>query len=592
MIIESILFNQLEVSEDIIRAAHDMGFEETTPIQGKAIPIILQGNDIIAQAPTGTGKTCAFGIPAIESVDTTNEKVQVLILCPTRELVIQTTEELSALAKYKRGIRTLPIYGGQQIDRQIIALKKRPQIIVGTPGRIMDHLRRGTLKLEHLKMIILDEADEMLNMGFREDIDVILESVPEERQFVLFSATLAKAILDIANKYQNNPITVNVVHKELTVPTVKQYYLEVRDSNKVEVLSRLIDANNFKLSVVFCNTKRRVDDLCRDLQARGYSAESLHGDMKQLQRDNVMSRFRNGLIDILIATDVAARGIDVDDVDAVFNYDVPSDEEYYVHRIGRTGRAQREGVSYTFAAGKELAKLRDIQRYTKSKIKLIKPPSIEDIQENKLSGIIDEVKAILAEGKLTKYTGFIEKMLEEVGDIEDENYATSLEVAAAFLKMTMDKMVMGASAEYSVEDLAARSNYDTSKIDGDFVRLFINLGRKDDLQVSELVKFIASNCNITGKEIGRVDMLDKFSFFEVPKKHLGDIMANLVGESLKGRRVNIEVANRKQDGRDRQMGRSTSRRQENNGERRGDSNRRQDGNRSNYRSRSNDKNNR
>ena len=548
MIIESILFNQLEVSEEIIRAAQDMGFEETTPIQAKAIPVILEGKDIIAQAPTGTGKTCAFGIPSIELVDTSDDNVQVLILCPTRELVIQVAEEITALSKYKKGVRVLPIYGGQQIDRQISALRKKPQVIIGTPGRVMDHIRRRTLKLDDLNMIILDEADEMLNMGFREDIDIILESVPEERQFVLFSATLAKAILDIANKYQNDPVKVNVVHKELTVPTIEQYYLEVRDANKVEVLSRLIDANNFKLSVVFCNTKRRVDDLCRDLQARGYSAESLHGDMKQLQRDNVMSRFRNGLIDILIATDVAARGIDVDDVDAVFNYDVPSDEEYYVHRIGRTGRAKRQGVSYTFAAGKELVKLRDIQRYTKSKIKLIKPPSIEDIQENKLSGIMDEVKEVLAEGGLSKYTNYIETLLEEVGDITEENYATSLEVAAAFLKMTMDKLVMGASAELSVEDLSARSSFDANKFDGNMVRLFINLGKKDNLQVSDLVKFIASNCEIKGKEIGRVDMLEKFSFFEVPKNHLENVMTSLIGESLKGRKVNIEVANKKQGG--------------------------------------------
>ena len=493
MVIETILFNQLEVSEEIIRAAGDMGFEETTPIQAKAIPVILEGKDIIAQAPTGTGKTCAFGIPAIESVDPSDDSVQVLILCPTRELVIQVAEELTSLSKYKKGVRVLPIYGGQQIDRQISALRKRPQVIIGTPGRVMDHIRRKTLRLEDLNMIILDEADEMLNMGFREDIDVILESVPEERQFVLFSATLAKAILDIANKYQNDPVKVNVVHKELTVPTIEQYYLEVRDANKVEVLSRLIDANNFKLSVVFCNTKRRVDDLCRDLQARGYSAESLHGDMKQLQRDNVMSRFRNGLIDILIATDVAARGIDVDDVDAVFNYDVPSDEEYYVHRIGRTGRAKRQGVSYTFAAGKELVKLRDIQRYTKSKIKLIKPPSIEDIQENKLTGIMDEVKAVLAEGGLSKYTAYVETLLDEVGDITEENYATSLEVAAAFLKMTMDKLVMGASAELSVEDLSARSGFDPSKFDGNMVRPFINLGKKDNLQVSDLLHQIAKS---------------------------------------------------------------------------------------------------
>jgi len=575
MIIESVLFSQLDVSEQIIKAAQDMGFEETTPIQAKAIPVILQGNDIIAQAPTGTGKTCAFGIPAVEGIDTKNNKVQVLILCPTRELVIQVAEELAALAKYKEDVRILPIYGGQQIDRQMRALRKKPQIIVGTPGRIMDHLRRETLKLDGLKKIILDEADEMLNMGFREDIDIILESVPEVRQFVLFSATLAPAILDIANKYQNDPVTINVVHKALTVPTVEQYYLEVRESNKVEVLSRLIDAHNFKLSVVFCNTKKRVDDLCKDLQARGYSAESLHGDMKQLQRDNVMSRFRNGLIDILIATDVAARGIDVDDVDAVFNYDVPSDEEYYVHRIGRTGRANRLGVSYTFAAGKELVKLRDIQRYTKSKIKCIKPPSIEDIQENKLSGVLDEVKAVLQQGTLNTYISQIEKLLEEVGDVENENFANSLDVAAAFLKIAMDKMVMGASTEVSDEELTRSSNFDLNKIDGDMVRLFINLGRKDNIQVSDLVKFIAATSGIKGKEIGRVDMLDKFSFFEIPKNRLDDVMTSLIGESLKGRRVNIEVANRKQDGRVKQTGRKQSRRQE--------GPKRQEGGRGNYR---------
>lgn len=562
MIIESVLFNQLDVSEEIIKAAHDMGFEETTPIQAKAIPIILTGKDVIAQAPTGTGKTCAFGIPAVEDIDTRKNNVQVLILCPTRELVIQVAEELVALAKYKKDVRILPIYGGQQIDRQMRALRKKPQIIVGTPGRIMDHLRRETLKLEGLNKIILDEADEMLNMGFREDIDIILESVPEVRQFILFSATLAPAILEIANKYQNNPETINVVHKALTVPTIEQYYLEVREHNKVEVLSRLIDANNFKLSVVFCNTKKRVDDLCKDLQARGYSAESLHGDMKQLQRDNVMSRFRNGLIDILIATDVAARGIDVDDVEAVFNYDVPSDEEYYVHRIGRTGRANRLGVSYTLAAGKELVKLRDIQRYTKSKIKCIKPPSMEDIQENKLSGILDEVKATLAEGKLNVYMGHVEKILEEVGDVNSENFATSLEVAAAFLKMAMDKLVMGASTEVSDEELIRNSHFDLNKIEGNTVRLFINLGRKDNIQVSDLVKFIAKASGIRGKEIGRVDMLDKFSFFEIPKKYLDDVMTSLIGESLKGRRVNIEVANKKENGRTSQTGRDASKRQE------------------------------
>ncbi len=343
--------------------------------------------DILAQSQTGTGKTAAFGLPMINNLKI-KDAIGSIILAPTRELAIQVHDELVKLTKYEK-LNIVAVYGGAPIHLQARDLKKA-NIVVGTPGRMLDLIKRKCLHLENIEFLVLDEADEMLNMGFREDIDVILESVPEKRQFVLFSATLAPAILDIANKYQNDPVTINVVHKALTVPTIEQYYLEVRESNKVEVLSRLIDANNFKLSVVFCNTKKRVDDLCKDLQARGYSAESLHGDMKQLQRDNVMSRFRNGLIDILIATDVAARGIDVDDVEAVFNYDVPSDEEYYVHRIGRTGRANRQGISYTFAAGKELVKLRDIQRYTKCKIKLIKPPSMEDIQENKLSGVIDE----------------------------------------------------------------------------------------------------------------------------------------------------------------------------------------------------------
>lgn len=545
-VIENILFSQLNISEDIIKAAQDMGFEETTPIQAKAIPYLLEGKDIIAQAPTGTGKTCAFGIPAIEEIEIRQHHVQVLILCPTRELVIQVAEELSEIAKYKRGIKILPIYGGQQIERQLRALRKNPQIIVGTPGRIMDHLRRETLKLDQLQKVILDEADEMLNMGFREDIDTILESVPDKRQFVLFSATLPPAILEIANKYQNEPVTINVVHKELTVSTVEQYYLEVHENHKVEVLSRLIDAHNFKLSVVFCNTKKRVDDLCKELQARGYSAESLHGDMKQLQRDNVMSRFRHGLVDILIATDVAARGIDVDDVDAVFNYDVPSDEEYYVHRIGRTGRAKRQGVSYTFAAGKELIKLRDIQRYTKSKIKCIKPPSIEDIQENKLSGILDEVKDVLKEGKLSPYTMQIEKLLEELENLSDTSFISSLDIAAAFLKIAMDKTVMGASTDISDEELTKRSHIDMSKIEGDMVRLFINLGHKDNITVSDLVKFVAQTSGMKGKAIGRIDMLEKFSFFEVPKYYLEDVILNLSGESLKGRRINIEIANKKQ----------------------------------------------
>ncbi|MGL5674810.1 MAG: DEAD/DEAH box helicase [Cellulosilyticaceae bacterium] len=547
------------------KAITDMGFEQATPIQGKAIMPMIEGKDIIAQAPTGTGKTCAFGIPAIERVDTKNPHVQVLILCPTRELAIQISEEMSNLSKYKEGVRILPIYGGQSIDRQMASLRKKPQIIIGTPGRVMDHMRRGTLKLDHLQLLVLDEADEMLNMGFREDIDTILESVPEKRQFVLFSATLPKAIMDIANKYQHDVQKISVIHnKVMTVPTIEQFYLEVRDTHKVEVLSRIMDAHNFKLSVVFCNTKKRVDDLCKALQERGYAAEALHGDMKQMHRDSVMSKFRSGLVDILIATDVAARGIDVDDVEAVFNYDVPTDEEYYVHRIGRTGRAGRKGVSYTFAIGRELHKLKEIERYTKSKVKHMKPPTIEVIRENKLSSVLDEVKELLHEGKYSKYTQAIETMVDEINDSTEEITVSSLDIAAAFLQVAMDKLVMGSSEEMNLEEMmkndrgqgrdrgdrGGRSDRgdrggERTYNDQGYVRLFINLGKKDKLKEANLVKIIASETSITGKQIGKIDMLDKFSFVEVPEKFLKEMMLKLPQQKVRGRQINIEVANKK-----------------------------------------------
>ena len=309
----------------------------------KQSPPIFEGKDIIGQAQTGTGKTCAFGIPAIEMLDSSVSGVQVLVLCPTRELAIQVSEELKNVCKYKKGIKILPIYGGQSIDRQIMALKGKPQIIIGTPGRVMDHMRRHTLKLGSLKMIILDEADEMLNMGFREDIDIILEDIPADRQTLLFSATMPKEILELTKLYQKEPALIKTVHKELTIPSIEQFYLEVRESSKLELLCRLIDAKNIKLGLVFCNTKKRVDELTSSLQTRGYSAEALHGDMKQSERDRVMTKFRKGTIDILVATDVAARGIDVNNIEAVFNYDIPSDEEYYVHRIGQDRPCRKNG---------------------------------------------------------------------------------------------------------------------------------------------------------------------------------------------------------------------------------------------------------
>lgn len=442
-----------------------MGFEETTPIQSQSIPHILNGADVIGQAQTGTGKTCAFGIPAIEMLDPNSEKIQVLVLCPTRELAIQTAEELKNVSKYKRDLKILPIYGGQPIERQITALRQRPQIIIGTPGRIMDHLRRHTLKLMHLKMLILDEADEMLNMGFREDIDIILEQVPEDKQTILFSATMPKEILDLTAKYQKQPVLVKAVHKELTVPNIEQFYLEVGGFSKLDLLSRLIDSYNFKLSLVFCNTKRRVDELTSQLQSRGYSSEALHGDLNQVQRDRVMSKFRKGIIDVLIATDVAARGIDVNNIEAVFNYDLPNDEEYYVHRIGRTARAGKAGKAFTLVSGRELYKLKEIQRFTKTKIQPLKPPSLMDIEETKVNKILDSLKVTIAKGQLSKYVSYIEKLLEDTSLTNDSNnYLTSLDLAAALLKTVAEQKSNPENRAFGLADFDNKNVKGSSRV--------------------------------------------------------------------------------------------------------------------------------
>ncbi|MDR2818691.1 MAG: DEAD/DEAH box helicase [Endomicrobium sp.] len=400
-------FTELNLSDEIIKAVSDLGFEEATPIQSLAIPKVMAGLDIIGQAQTGTGKTAAFGIPVLEKIDIKNKNVQAIILCPTRELAIQVSEELKLFSKYKKGINIVPVYGGQPIQRQMAALSKGAQIVIGTPGRVIDHLERKTLKLASAFIAVLDEADEMLDMGFRDDIELILKSMPQERQTVFFSATMPKEFIFLTKKYQKNPETIKVVSEKLTVPLIEQYYFDLREHQKLEALTRCLDMYNPKLSIVFCNTKRKVDEVTSSLQARGYSADALHGDMNQSQRDRVMSKFRSGSIEILTATDVAARGIDVDDVDMVFNFDVPKDDEDYVHRIGRTGRAGRTGKAYSFVSGKDIYKLRDIQKYTKVTIKRTKVPSLTDVENTKTAIMLDKVKEVLKEKDLEKYSQMI-----------------------------------------------------------------------------------------------------------------------------------------------------------------------------------------
>lgn len=437
---DRIQFDEFGLTPPVARAIKEMGFEESTPIQTKAIPAIRTGQDVIGQAQTGTGKTCAFAIPAIEMMNTQDEAVQVLVLCPTRELAIQTAEEFESVSKFTERVRILPVFGGQSIERQIQALKKRPQIIIGTPGRVMDHMRRRTLKLGGLKMMILDEADEMLSMGFQEDIDTILKETPEDKQTILFSATMPKSILTITKKYQDNPVHIKIEHQQLTVPNIEQYSIEVRESSKIDILSRVIDGHNINLALVFCNTKRKVDELTMRLKTWGYSAAALHGDIRQNERINVLNKFKNGETSVLVATDVAARGIDVDNIEAVFNYDLPNDEEYYVHRIGRTGRAGKTGKAYTFISGREWKKLKDIQRYTKAKVKQIKAPTKFDIEDGKMNELLKKVSTKSAKGSDEVYIEYVERIVDEFSAANVD--ITTLDVAATLLKMLAKKTIV------------------------------------------------------------------------------------------------------------------------------------------------------
>lgn len=428
--VEAMRYEDSDIDPRILRAVTEMGFSEMTPIQQQAIPLLMEGGDVIGQAQTGTGKTAAFGIPMLQRVEEENRNLQGLILCPTRELAIQAAEELRKFSKYMHGIKMVPIYGGQDITRQIKALKGGAQIIVGTPGRVMDHMRRHTIKLQDIKMVVLDEADEMLNMGFREDMETILSQIESEHQTALFSATMPQAILDITDQYQQDAELVRVTKKELTIPLVKQYYFVVKSIYKEEVISRLLVTYGFKRSIIFCNTKKMVDDLAENLKARGYQAEGLHGDMTQKQRDFVMGRFKSGNLEILIATDVAARGIDVDDLEAVFNYDVPQDIEYYVHRIGRTGRAGREGMAFTFAYGRDLYRIRDIERVCKTKMTEMKVPKASEIMAIKLDKVLESAVKTAEKTDLEKLTDQIE---EKLADYE----ADPMELLAALVKQQL-----------------------------------------------------------------------------------------------------------------------------------------------------------
>lgn len=426
-------FSELGLSDDLLKALSDMNFVNPSSIQKEAIPQVLSGNDIIAKAPTGSGKTAAFAIPIIEKLDLNpeNKSIQALVLCPTRELAIQVHREFEKLTKYFENISVVSVYGGQNIEKQLSALKKEPQIIVATPGRLMDHLRRGSIKLNLAHTVVLDEADEMLDMGFREDIYTILEETPVNRQTILFSATMAKDIMELTKKFQKSPNMVDVTDNLMNTPNIEQQYFEVVEKDKIELLTRLLNLHNVNLALVFCNTKSNVDKVVEILKTKGYFSDAIHGDMNQAQREKVMRGFRNGSVKILVATDVAGRGIDVKNIEAVFNYDLPRDDEDYIHRIGRTGRAGTSGISFTFVSKKQVQSLRRIERANGIQIHKKDIPTFEEIQIARVSNFKNKIKSIINEDDLSEYRSNIEAMVNDGIDVTD--------IASALLKFYMSK---------------------------------------------------------------------------------------------------------------------------------------------------------
>lgn len=546
-------FRELEINEQLLRAIDDMGFIDMTEIQERAIPRLMEGGDLIGKSQTGTGKTMAFAIPAIEKIDPELRKPQVLVLLPTRELALQVSEEFRKVLKYSHSIKVVAVFGGASIENQIRDLKSGAQIVVGTPGRVMDHMRRKTLKFNALTMAVLDEADEMLNMGFREDIELILDAVDHDVQTVLFSATMPKPILKIAETYQKDPTMIEISPKTMVAPSIEQKYFNISDQNKFEALTRLLDVYKPNRSLIFCNTKHYVDEITENLQELGYSVDKIHGDMRQVSRLNVLKRFSQGRLNILVATDVAARGIDVDDVDIVFNYDVPDNEEYYVHRIGRTGRAGKSGLSLTLARSRDQFKLRKITDYTKKSIERDLIPTSEVINDIKIAHFKERFKLKAEKGELERYIAIV-KELEEKG-YEAEFIAAVLLQAQLPLSDAEDLNTefkkRGRREGRRERDVNEKRRRDGKRSKGKSFgpektkRLFISVGEKDKVQKRDILGAICGECNIASSAVGNIDMYNKFTFVDVDVDAAKKVEKKLNGKMIKDHKVKVEISKKK-----------------------------------------------
>ncbi len=518
-------FSELELSEPVARAIAEMGFETPTPIQAGAIPVLMKGHDLIGQAQTGTGKTAAFGIPLIQRIDSHRSDTQALVLAPTRELAVQVAEEIYELAKHT-GMRIVPVYGGQPIDRQFRALRGGAQIVVGTPGRVLDHLRRGTLNLEHVSFCALDEADEMLALGFLEEMEQILAQLPEHRQLAFFSATMPPRIRALMGKFLRDPQQVTIEAKQRTLDTTNQAYYEVAPGQKFEALIKILDMETPGPTIIFCRTRKETADVAAGLQVRGYSADAIHGDMSQSERERVLRRFRDDQSDLLVATDVAARGLDIDSVTHVINFDIPFDVEQYIHRIGRTGRAGRSGDAITLVQGRERRQLQLIERMIGARIQPVRLPTVADIAAKQREVFGETLRAALEAGE---YEGHL-STVEALG----ADYEPS-QIAAAALSMLWQN-------QHPRSDAGAPEENDGQQPERGMTRIFVGLGRNDGLRPGDLVGAIANETGLSGRDIGAIDILDNSAFVDVPSDATGIVVEALRRTKLRGRRAEVQVA--------------------------------------------------
>lgn len=516
-------FHDLGLSAEILTALTELGYDEPTPIQEQAIPVLLTGADVIAHAQTGTGKTAAFALPIIQRLSP-EKAPQALVLAPTRELAMQVAEAMFRYGKHT-GARVTPVYGGQPIERQLRALARGVQIVVGTPGRIMDHMRRGTLALDHISMVVLDEADEMLDMGFAEDIEYILQHTPATRQTAMFSATMPEGVTSLANRYTREPRRISVVSEQLTAPRTKQVYYEVNARDKLDALCRVLDVETPTSAMIFCRTRAEADHLGESLQGRGYLAEVIHGDLSQAMRERVLKRFREGQAELLVATDVAARGLDIADVSHVINFDVPGDPESYVHRIGRTGRAGKTGLAILLVTPRERRQIQIIERVIRTRIQRLKLPSLADVAARRREAFRDALHEVLEAGGLDPYMLMVEEMAEE-HDVT--------ELAAAAFKLLLN--------EVEQEDTLVSVEGDGAGVEPGMTRLFLDVGRFDRVRPADIVGAIANEIGIPGKQIGSIDIYDRFAFVEVPADQAQRVVRGLAGVTLRGRPVKVSLA--------------------------------------------------